>query len=320
MEGRTHAVTRDRAPSSSPAMRRGILLALGTAAISGLAIYLNGYGVKAVPDAAVYTTAKNGVAAIILVALALRFGAVRELRTVDPRRRVGLVAIAIIGGSIPFVLFFSGLALATAPTAAFIQKTLFIWVAFMAVPLLGERIGLVQIGALATLLVGQALIAPPTGLGWGTGETMIAAATLLWSVEIVLAKRLLTGVSPQLLGAARMGLGVVFLIGYLALSGKLGGLASIGGTAWLWILVTGGLLAGYVSTWFAALRLAPATTVTSVLVVAAVVTGVLTTISRGTAPDPLVIGGYLLVIAGAGVVVTLSALRPGGSRAAATGV
>ena len=53
------------------------------------------------------------------------------------------------------------------------------WVALMAVPFLGERLGFIQIGALGTLLAGQALIAPPTGLGWGAGETMIAAATLL---------------------------------------------------------------------------------------------------------------------------------------------
>jgi drug/metabolite transporter (DMT)-like permease len=305
--------------SPSLAARRGVLLAFGTAAISGLAIYLNSFGVKLVSDAAVYTTAKNSVAAIILVALALALGAGREARALDIRNRLGLVAIAIIGGSIPFVLFFSGLAIATAPTAAFIQKTMFIWVALMAVPFLGERLGLIQVAALGTLLAGQALIAPPTGMGWGAGETMIAAATILWSIEIVIAKRLLTGISPQLLGASRMGLGLVILVGYLALSGKLGGLGTIGGEAWMWILITGGLLAGYVATWFGALRLAPASTVTSVLVVAAVVTGVLTALNKGTAPDPRVIAGYLLVIAGTALVAFLTALRPGAVHATPAG-
>lgn len=295
--------------------RRGLLLALATAAISGLAIYLNAFGVKLISDAAVYTTAKNGVAAIVLIILAVGLGAGREARTLNAPNRLGLVAIAIIGGSIPFVLFFSGLAVATAPTAAFIQKTMFIWVAFMAVPLLGERLGLIQIGALGTLLAGQVLIAPPTGMGWGPGETMIAAATILWSIEVVLAKRLLVGVSPQLLGAARMGLGLVLLLGYLALSGKLGGLGAISGEAWIWVLVTGGLLAGYVATWFAALRFAPATTVTSVLVLAAVVTGVLSAASKGAAPDPRVVLGYLVVIAGAALVALIGAYRPGGLRA-----
>ena len=275
---------------------RGIALAIGTAAISGLAIYLNSYGVKLVPDAAVYTTAKNGVAAIILIGLALALGGAAEARVLDGRRRAGLLVIAVIGGSVPFVLFFSGLAIATAPTAAFIQKTLFVWVALMALPFLGERAGLVQVGALGVLLAGQALVAPPTGMGWGAGETMIAAATLLWSVEVVIAKRLLVGVSAPLLGAARMGLGFVVLVGYLAISGRLGGLGAISGQALMWVLVTGVLLAGYVATWFAALRYAPATTVTSILVGAAVVTGALSSVSSGTAPNLRVVLGYGLIV------------------------
>jgi len=288
--------------------RRGAVLAFATAAISGLSIYLNSFGVKLVPDAAVYTTAKNGVAAVILVSLALAFGAARETRALDTRHRGGLLAIAVIGGSIPFVLFFSGLAIATAPTAAFIQKTLFIWVALMAVPLLGERLGLIQVGALGVLLAGQALVAPPTGMGWGAGETMIAAATLLWAVEVILAKRLLLGVSAPLLGAARMGLGFVVLVGYLALSGRLGGLGAISGEALGWVLVTGLLLAGYVATWFAALRYAPATIVTSILVAGAVVTGILSALSNGKTPDPRVIAGYLLIL-GAVALVALTADR-----------
>jgi drug/metabolite transporter (DMT)-like permease len=282
---------------------RGVLLALGTAAISGLSVYLNAFGVKLVPDAAVYTTAKNGVAAIILVGLALALGAAREARVLDGRRRGGLLAIAIVGGSIPFVLFFGGLAIATAPTAAFIHKTLFIWVALMAVPLLGERVGLIQVAALGVLLAAQVLVAPPTGLRWGSGETMIAAATLLWSVEVVLAKRLLVGISAPLLGAARMGLGFIVLVGYLVVSGRVGGLGAISGEALLWVLVTGVLLAGYVATWLSALRLAPATTVTSVLVAGAVVTGVLSSLSNGAAPDPRIILGYLLIVVAVALVV-----------------
>lgn len=298
----------NREPGASLA-DRGAILAMTAAGISGLSVYLNSFGVRLVPDAATYTTAKNGVAALIIVTVALALGARRETVALDPRRRMGLVAIALIGGSIPFILFFSGLALATAPTAAFIQKTLFIWVAFMAVPLLGERLGLVQVIAMAGLLAGLLLIAPPLGMGWGIGETMIAAATLLWSVEVVVAKRLLVGVSPHLLGAARMGLGLVFLLAYLAISGRLGGLATLTGEAWMWIAITGVLLAGYVGTWFAALRLAPATVVTSILVAAAPITGLLAAASKGTAPDGAVIAGYLLVVLAVGLVVVAATGR-----------
>jgi drug/metabolite transporter (DMT)-like permease len=307
------------ARTSLTTVQKGALLALGTAAISGLSIYLNAFGVKQVPDAAVYTTLKNGVAAFLLVGLALSVRGAPQVRRLDGRGRLGVLAIAIIGGSVPFLLFFTGLAMATAPTAAFIHKTLFIWVAVMAVPLLGERFGLIQVGALATLLVGQLLIAPPTGVSWGGGETMILAATLLWSVEVVIAKRLLSGsgISPSVLGAARMGIGFVILVGYLVLTGRAGGLVALGPDAWFWVLVTGTLLAGYVATWYAALALAPATVVTSVLVAAAVVTGVLSAVSKGAAPDIVVVGGYLLVLAGVGLTFVASFLRPVRGDAAA---
>ncbi len=293
--------------------QRGVLLALATAAISGLSVYLNAFGVKLVSDAAVYTTAKNAVAAIVLVSIALLLGARREAVSLDGRSRTGVLAIAVIGGSVPFVLFFSGLAIATAPTAAFIQKTMFIWVAFMAVPLLGERLGLLQVGALGVLLAGQALIAPPIGVGWGLGETMILAATLLWSVEVVVAKRLLSGVSAPLLAASRMGLGLVILLGYLAVSGRLGGVAALTPDAWLWVLITGGMLSAYVITWYSALRAAPATVVTSLLVGGAIITGVLTAATAGKTPSPAVVAGYLLVLAGVGAIALVA------SRARDTG-
>jgi drug/metabolite transporter (DMT)-like permease len=290
-------------PRATTNTQRGAMLALATAAISGLSVYINAFGVKLVPDAAVYTTAKNGVAALILVGLALALGARAEVPGLRRRQRAGLVAVALIGGSIPFVLFFSGLALATAPTAAFIHKTLFVWVALLAVPLLGERLGLIPVAALGVLLVGQVLMTPPTGVGWGPGETMIAAATLLWSVEVIVAKRLLVDVSAPLLAASRMGLGALFLVGYLALSGRLAGLAALPSEALIWILATGVLLAGYVSTWYGALRLAPATTVTSILVLAAVGTGVLSALTTGAAPDPRVVVGYLLVVAAVALII-----------------
>ena len=69
--------------------QRGVLLALATAAISGLSVYLNAFGVKLVSDAAVYTTAKNAVAAVVLVSIALLLGARREATSLAPRSRLG---------------------------------------------------------------------------------------------------------------------------------------------------------------------------------------------------------------------------------------
>lgn len=285
-------------------MRTGILLAAVTALISGVSIFVNSYAVKALPDPALFTTLKNSMAALALFAVAVpvlrqRGGSWRLARG-DAGR---LTLIAVIGGSVPFLLFFTGLSLATAPTAAFIQKTLFIWVAILAVPFLGERLGWLQIGALGTLLASQLLIAPPTGVSWGVGETMIAAATLFWSVEVILAKRLLDRVDPLVVGVGRLGIGLLVLFGYLAVTGKLGMIGSLGATEWTWVVATGVLLAGYVGTWFSALKNAPATVVTCVLVLAAPITALLDGAVNGRIPGSAPLAGYGLITLAAVVLV-----------------
>ena len=49
----------------------GLGLAFITAVISGVSIFVNASAVRLLPDAAVFTTLKNGVAAVLLLALAL---------------------------------------------------------------------------------------------------------------------------------------------------------------------------------------------------------------------------------------------------------
>jgi len=284
----------------------GVAVAVVAAAVSGLAIYLNAFAVRQLPDAAVYTTLKNGVAATVLVGIGLGTGALRRDAPVIRRNWRRILVVGVVGGSIPFILFFTGLAQASAPSAAFIQKTLFIWVAFLAVPLLGERLGIASIAGLVVLIAGQALVLPPDGVRWGTGETLILAATLLWAVETVIVKRLLGSVPAPTLAALRLGVGLLVLVGYLALTGKVGAVFALGPSQWGLVLVTGLILAVYVATWFAALERAPASVVTSVLVLGAVVTGGLTAVSKGAAPSPPVVGGYVLIVVAAGALALWS--------------
>ena len=312
---------RDRAagePMIPVTLRWGVLLAFAVALISGVSVFVNGFAVKQLPDAAVYTTLKNGVAALILVALAVALVPRAQVRALDRRSWTAMLVIGVIGGSVPFVLFFSGLAIASAPTAAFIHKTLFVWVVLLAVPFLGERLGWFPIAALGVLLAGQFLAAPPTGVTWGTGETMILAATLLWAVEVVIARRLLLHDVPSpVLGAARLGIGLVVLVGYLGLTGRFGVVASLTATQWAWGLGTGALLAAYVGTWLAALRRAPATVVASVLVLGAPITAVLGSIANGTLPAPTVLAGQAVITMAVGTVALL-ALRSARTAEAVT--
>ena len=297
----------------------GVGLAVVAACISGLAIWLNAFAVKQVPDAAVYTTLKNGVAAVVLLALAAPLVRRSDVGQVDRTGWVGLTIVGVVGGGIAFLLFFTGLAMASAPSAAFIQKTMFVWVAILAVPFLSERLGFVQIAALVALAIGQALVLPPRGVAWGMGETMILIATLLWAVEVVIVRRVLRAVPTPIVATGRLGIGLVVLVGYIVFTGRIGGLLALAPQAWGWILLTGLILAGYVAAWFAALRRAPATIVTSVLVGGAVITGTLQALAKGGAPSVDLVGGYVLIAGAVGVTAFLALrTRPLGSGSAAT--
>lgn len=291
----------------------GIALALVTAGISGFAVFLNGYAVKRFDDATAYTTAKNGVAALILLLLALptlRSPVQTGRPAPRPRSRrdwFGLILVGVIGGSVPFVLFFEGLARASSTEAAFIHKTLVVWVALLAVPLLHERFTWLHGAAIALLVLGQAVLVGEAGtIAVGQGEVMIFAATLLWSVEVVLVKYLLRSLAAPTLAAARLGIGTLLLVGFVLLSGRTGQITGYGASQWGWVLLTGIVLSAYVATWYAALARAQAIDVTAVLVLAAIVTALL---NAGFEDAPIDAVGLGLIALGGGLIA-LRTLRP----------
>jgi drug/metabolite transporter (DMT)-like permease len=288
----------------------GIFLAILTAVISGVAVYVNAFAVREFGDATLFTTLKNGVAAMILTGvLVADRPARRAVRHLSGRQWLELTAIGLLGGGAAFLLFFNGLAMASAPSAAFIHKTLFLWVALMAVPLLGERIGWLQLVALAALAGSQILIAPMTGVSWGAGETLIAAATGLWAIEVIVARHLLRGVPSPIGAAGRMLIGMVVLLPIALLRGGPEEIGALTAGQWLSVVLTGALLAGYVATWYAALRRAPASVVTAILVLAAPITATLTVVGGGAPLVEEVRIGYWLVALGV-AVTCWAVLRP----------
>jgi len=291
----------------------GIVLAFITAAISGISVFVNGYGTAHFKDATVYTTTKNLVAAVIIVALT--FGVARLGRTSErphkpftSREKWGFLTVGIIGGAVPFVLFFEGLQRAGSTDAAFLQKTLVVWVALLAVPLLHERLNAGHFAAIALLIVGQAKLAGGLpSLRVDAASTLILAATLCWAVEVMIVKQLLPRRSPLALGAARMGIGVVALLAWNAITGRLHLLSSLSADAWGWALLTGVLLSAYVVCWYAALARAQAVDVTAVLVAGALVTAALNDAAQGAAIGPQASGLILIAI---GVALVCVATRP----------
>jgi drug/metabolite transporter (DMT)-like permease len=290
----------------------GVALAFATAAISGISIWVNGRAVRHFGDATVYTTAKNLVAAVLLAAIFLAgrgVGArgVAEARALTRRQWLSLFAVGLLGGSVPFVLFFEGLARAESTQASFIQKTLVVWVVVLAVPFLDERFGWPHAVAIILLVAGQAWLVGDTGtIALGRGEAMILAATLLWAVEVVFVKHLIRRLlSPSLLAAARMGFGAALLLAWVAVSGRMGAFSSLGAEQWRWVLLTGLLLTAYVATWYAALARAQAIDVTAVLVFGAFVTAVL----AGTVDGRSVSAAGMALVAAGALIVGVTALR-----------
>jgi drug/metabolite transporter (DMT)-like permease len=312
----------DRAPTGPIDVRRGLLLAFGAAMVSGVAVFINSYGVRAVPDATVYTTAKNLVAAIILLGFATALGRPAVAPVPSPRLRpaqlLGLGAVAVVGGSVPFVLFFEGLARASSSQASFIHKTLIIWVAAMAIPLLHERLRALHVVAIATLLAGQAVLAGGlVGFRFDRGEWLILGATLLWSVEVVLVKWLLRDVPARTVAVVRMAAGATLLIVWVVATGRFSVLAGLDTEGWMWAALTGVVLAGYVALWFSALALAPAVDVTAVLVVAVAVTGVVNAAVNGTAIAGNTRTGIIVVLIGAVLAVVAARTRSARARVTA---
>lgn len=282
-----------------------VLLALVAACFSGVNNFLTKAALSEIGDPILFTTLKNVAVAIIVVGVMAFLGKHREIRTLSRANTKKLIAIGVIGGSIPFALFFTGLAMTSAISGALIHKTLVLWVALLAIPFLRERLSL--LAALGVLLVfgANVMVAGFKGVIFGTGEILILVATLFWAVEQIIAKKTLADVSAITVVGARMVLGSILLVGFLAVTGRLGAIFDVTLLGWGWVALTGALLLGFVLSWFKALSLAPVTSIAALLVPATLVTNVLTSVfvthaytpRQGYAALAFLVGTALLVVA-----------------------
>jgi len=312
----------------------GVALVGATALVSGVSVFVNSYGVRAGATPAVYTTAKNIVAMAVLSLVALVGWRVRarrsgsavanfvaiapETRSVRPTSRwmtrLGLLYVGVVGGGLAFVLFFDGLAQSDPTSAAFWRDTLVLWVALIAVLFLRERLRWWNVVAIGLVVCGEVIVSGGVGqLAANRGEVDVLLSSVLWAIEVVIARRLLKTNAPAALAVVRMGLGAVTLIIYLAASGSLGQLGAMNANQWRWALWTGLLLSAYVATWMSALARARAVDVTSVLASAALVTWLLQLVA-GTTSVSTNTGGFVLIAAGAALVLVSAGRRTWSER------
>ncbi len=295
-----------RKPGWQPSEATGMILALLTACVSGVAVFANKVFVTGM-DPALFTAVRAMVIGIIFLLLSFAAGDFRQRRTRVPWGWIFL--IGIIGGGLAFLLFFSGLKLTTAGRAAFLHKTLPLWTAVLAVVFLKERVGKKQATAMlimtagAVALLSAGIQASDMWADPSLGDALVLAATAFWAMENIAARRLLReGESSLLVSFGRMFFGSVFLFGVLGLTGNIGALLTITATQATNLVISTSLLLMYVTFYYASLRHINVSKAATILLLAPVVTLALGYRFLGEPADALQLAGSAAILAGAGLI------------------
>lgn len=278
-------------------MKKGIYFALATALISGVSIFVNSFAIKQISNAFFFTTAKNLIVAFLLGAFIILFKKFKDIKKLSRRDWLILLTIGLLGGSIPFLLFFKGLSIssATAVNGAFIQKTLFIWVAFLAFVFLKEKFSIFQYLALLVIFAGIYLMGGLKSIHFGRGEFLIFIATFMWAAEAVIVKKILNRINYYVASFGRMFFGAIIMICYLLLTNNFQSVFHLTLTQTNWIIITSILLLSYVVFYYGALNFTKATIVTSILTLGFPVTVILQGIYTGIYSRGQIYGALVII-------------------------
>ncbi len=284
-------------------MKKGLILVFSTAIISGFSIFINKYGVSVI-NPSVFTFLKNTVVALMLTSLILLIKDWRLLKSLTKKQWWLLCLIGLVGGSIPFLLFFKGLSLTGAAQGSFIHKTMFIYVAVLAVIFLKEKISKkFLIGALL-LLLGNLIYLKALPTSFGKGDLLVLLATFLWAIENVISKYALKDLPAKIVAWGRMFFGSIFILVFLLVSGQAGQITTLNTTQIGWIFLTALILLGYVLTWYSGLKYVPVSTATAILLLGSPITTLLSlTIGVKISPSEFLAG--ILMIIGLIFIVSL---------------
>jgi len=292
----------------------GTIFALLTALISGFSIVANKIFVVGI-DATVFTSVRARFIGLAFLAIIYFTSGRRTDKFVSSFRKADwryMIAIAVIGGSFAFLMFFSGLQLTTSGRAAFIHKTLPIYVAVFAYWFLKEKITEKQTYALIIMLLGTVLIfgarIDPATL-WmnpALGDFLILGATILWAAENVIARKaMVEGDTNWIVSFSRMFIGALILFGVAGVTGKAAMLLALTPLQIMNIAISTSILFGYVFCWYYSIRYINVSKAAAILLLAPVVSLALGAAVLGE-PVPVVqLVGSALVLLGSYVVISV---------------
>lgn len=262
---------------------KGVCFALLTAIISGIALFYSKLTIVRVPPI-LFTASRNtyvALAFLLLFLLGVKIN-INELKKAKKKTLILLILVGIIGGAVPFYLFFTGLQYTGAMTANLIHKTLFIWVSILAMIFLGEKFNFMYFVSYLLIVAGSFYILPVRfSLAFGKGEFMIFAATMLWAIENIIAKRVLREISSNTVALARMGIGSIVLLAFFFGKGNKMSPVLFDFDHLTTLIIGGSLLFFYVFFWYRALKYAPASIVTLILTFATIAQSLLIRVYTG---------------------------------------
>ncbi|MFH1285058.1 MAG: DMT family transporter [Candidatus Micrarchaeota archaeon] len=284
------------------AEEKGILLALLTAFVSGFSVFVNSFGVQGM-DPFVYTTLKNAAVALFIISGIYLLKQRETLAKLTKKEWIQLAIIGVIGGSVPFLLFFLGLKMSGAVTSSFIYRLLFVFAGVFAWIGLKERVSRSALIGAGIAILGNALLVVPYGFKFGAGEALVLGATVLWAAEYVISKKVLTSIPSSAVAFGRMFFGSLVLIAFLAFTGGIGAIATLGTDSWMWVGISSALLTAFVLCWYTSLKHTSVTNATAILALGGPITTLLSYVflAKGVALADAV--GLMLLVIGVVAVV-----------------
>lgn len=252
----------------------GYALVLGTAIISGFSVFINKFAIGT-GNPYIYTFLKNSITAILLCIAILGVWDIKTFFTFTKKQWIQLITIGVIGGGVPFLMFFYGLSQTSAAGASFIQKTMFIWVAILAIIFLKEKMTKNYVIAGLLILIGNLMFLKFSLIKFDHGLIMVFLATLFWSVENVLSKKVLSDIPPRIVMWARMFFGCLTIFAYIFFTGQASQILHLSIPQISWGLITGSVLLAYVATWYNGIRYIPVSYATLILALGSPITSLL---------------------------------------------
>jgi len=281
--------------------KKGIALALCAALISGLSVFVNSVGVAG-QDPFAYTILKNAFAGILFAAALLFVGNYKDIFALSRKQLAKLSMITMVGGSVPFLMFFYGLSMLGGPASSFLYRLLFAFAAIFAGIALKEKLDARFAAGAGLAIAGNFILLGKGLLSLGLGEFLVLGATVLWAVEWTLTKKLIAEIPGRVIATSRMLAGAVAMVAILFAVGKadsVSALFSFNASTLLWGAAVGSLLFLYLTAWYSALSRISVTKATAILALAGPITTVLGIVFAGSAVTLSAAFGMVLLSAGA---------------------